>query len=328
MSINYVAFDPKKAYKMKTDARKMGVTIDRAFIAHFQVAAADATAADADGIHAAVACTTPAVSATCVVKAASAPNDTLTVTAPVSIGAAANDLQILLTTAEDDTLAVSKTDATKTINIALAKTTAAKNTATLIQAAIRALVMVGGVSVAAFTCTANGNWDTAAIATGESAAVAFEGGQTATAQIITTGITQPSVPRNITATAGGTAGDIGAVAVIIEGTNMAGETITETLPAFTANTAGTKVGNKAFATVTKITLPAHDGTGATTAIGFGEKLGLPHKLVHDTVIAAYLDNVLESTAPTVAVSATALESNTVDLNSALASKIVDVYYLV
>lgn len=165
---------------------------------------------------------------------------------------------------------------------------------------------------------------TAADTDGIHAAVTDNGAQ----QVITTGITQPSVPRNITATAGGTAGDIKDVQVIIEGTNMNGDAITETLPKFTANTAGTVIGSKAFKTVTKITIPAHVGTGATTEIGFGEKIGLPHKLAHNTALAAYLDNAKEGTAPTVTVSATALESNTVDLNSALNGTVVDVYYIV
>lgn len=151
---------------------------------------------------------------------------------------------------------------------------------------------------------------------------------TASQQVITTAISNPDVPRNITATAGGTATDIKAIQVIIEGTNYNDEPITETLPAFTVDTAGTVQGNKAFKTVTKITLPAHDGTGATTAIGFGEKLGLPYKLPHNTVLAAYLNNAKEVTAPTVTTSATALESNTMDLNSALNGTTVDAYLIV
>ena len=165
---------------------------------------------------------------------------------------------------------------------------------------------------------------TVASTTGIDAAVTDSGAQ----QVVTTAITQPSVARNITATAGGTAGDIKAIQVIIAGTNEAGAAITETLPAFTVNTAGSVAGAKAFRTVTSITIPAHDGTGATTAIGFGEVLGLPHKLSHNTVLYAFHNNTLEATAPTVVVSASALESNTVDLNTALNSSVVDVYYIV
>jgi len=130
-------------------------------------------------------------------------------------------------------------------------------------------------------------------------------------------ITQPDVPRNVTATAGGTSGDVKAISVVVEGTNAEGNAITETLPAFTVNTTGTKTGSKAFATISKVTIPAHDGTGATTSVGFGSKLGLGKRLSRNTVKSAFLNGTLEGTAPTVAVSASAVESNTVTLNSAL-----------
>lgn len=136
-------------------------------------------------------------------------------------------------------------------------------------------------------------------------------------QTITTGITQPTSPRNVTATAGGTNTDIKAIQVVITGTNAEGAVITETLPAFTVDTAGIVTGSKAFASITSITIPAHDGTGATTAIGYGAKIGLPARLSRNSVIAAYLNGTKEGTAPTVAVSSTVLESNTATLNSAL-----------
>jgi hypothetical protein len=140
-------------------------------------------------------------------------------------------------------------------------------------------------------------------------------------------ITNPAVCRNITATAGGTSADVKAIQPIVYGTNKAGAAISETLTAFTVNTTGTVTGSKAFATITYIDLPVHDGTGATTAIGTGAKLGLPQKLSRNTVLRAFLANVLEATAPTVAVSATALESNTATLNSTLdgTAVIIDYY---
>lgn len=134
---------------------------------------------------------------------------------------------------------------------------------------------------------------------------------------ITTGITQPDVPRALTATSGGTAGDIKAIQVVIEGTNEEGVVITETLPVFTENNATTVAGTKAFKTVTSITIPAHDGTGATTAIGWGDVLGIGMRLARKTVKSAYLAEALEGTAPTVAVHASTLEANTFDLNTAL-----------
>ncbi len=164
----------------------------------------------------------------------------------------------------------------------------------------------------------------AASTTGVHAAVTDNG----TEQVITTNITNPGVPRNITATAGGTATDIGAIQITITGTNYADEVITETLPAFTVDTPGTVEGSKAFKTITSITIPAHDGLGATTSIGWGDKLGLPCKKPHIPCVAAFLDNVLESTAPTVTASATNIEDNTITLNSALNGTVVDVYIIV
>lgn len=148
------------------------------------------------------------------------------------------------------------------------------------------------------------------------------------AQAITEGITDPPEPRNVTATAGGTEGDIKAVQVKVTGTNAAGAVITETLPAFTVNTAGTVQGSKAFATVTKVEIPAHDGEGATTSVGLGDKLGLGILLKRNSIIKAFLGGALEGTAPTVAVSESAIESNTADLDSALdgeAEVVLDYY---
>jgi hypothetical protein len=147
-------------------------------------------------------------------------------------------------------------------------------------------------------------------------------------QVVTTAITNPAVPRNITATAGGTAADIKPIQVIIAGTNYNDEAITETLPAFTENTAGSVTGSKAFKTVTSITIPAHDGNGATTAIGWGDKYGLPYKRAHIPCLGSYLNNVLEATAATMTASATAMESNTIDLNSASNGNIIDSYLVV
>lgn len=64
------------------------------------------------------------------------------------------------------------------------------------------------------------------------------------------------------------------------------------------------------------------------SVGWNDVLGLPYKLAHNTVLASYFDNTLEGTVATVTVSATAIESNTIDLNSALASKVVDAYIIV
>ena len=143
-----------------------------------------------------------------------------------------------------------------------------------------------------------------------------------TVNIVTGGITNPATPRNIKIV-GNAAGIVGNVTV--KGTNYNGESITETIA---LNGITAVEGAKAFKTVTEIDLPIKtNASGDTVSVGFGEKLGLPYKLPHNTVLFAHLDNVKEATAPTVTTSATALESNTIKLSSALSGKIIDVYLI-
>jgi len=152
------------------------------------------------------------------------------------------------------------------------------------------------------------------------------------ARTVTTGFTDPPCPRNITATVDDVTGDdadIKAVQVVVTGTNMLDEEITETLPAFTLNTAGSVAGSKAFKTVTQVVIPAGDTPyDVTTAIGFGDILGLPYAEEEIPCIAAYLNSALEGTAATITASATAIESNTIDLNSALNGTKVDAYLVI
>jgi len=158
----------------------------------------------------------------------------------------------------------------------------------------------------------------AASATGVHAAIAL----TAAVQAVATAITSPAAPRSISVkgNAAGVAGN-----VVITGTNYAGQVITETIA---LNGTSAVEGSKAFNTVTKIDLPieTHAGTD-TVSVGWGDKLGIPYKLVHNTVLFAFLGNTKESTAPTVTVDSDEVEKNTVDLNSALNGSVVDIYLL-
>lgn|SRR5574341_407875 len=139
---------------------------------------------------------------------------------------------------------------------------------------------------------------------------------------VTTGITNPAVARALRIK-GNQAGIVGNV--VITGTDMAGNVITDTIAANGANGVD---GVKAFKTVTQIVLPQRVTAGDTISVGFCDKLGLPYKLPTNTVLFAALNGTREGTAPTVTTSATALESNTIDLNSALAGTPVDVYLIV
>ena len=137
-------------------------------------------------------------------------------------------------------------------------------------------------------------------------------------QTITTGFTAPAVPRNLSATSGGTAADIKAIQVTVSFPNIRGESVTEVLPVFTENSATTVVGSLACGGApTSWTLPAHDGTGATTSLGTGAKLALPDAAAVRLAEACFLGGTLEGTLPTLNKDADEIEKNFVTLNSAL-----------
>lgn len=64
------------------------------------------------------------------------------------------------------------------------------------------------------------------------------------------------------------------------------------------------------------------------SVGWGDKLGLPYFLTHNTVLAAYLGGTKETNAPSVSVDADDLENNTIDLYSDLNGTAVDIYFVV
>ena len=141
--------------------------------------------------------------------------------------------------------------------------------------------------------------------------------------------TAPDVgARNVTVTQTAVDAEDTNGTIVVVGTDLAGNTITETI---TPNDGATVAGAKAFATITSIT-----GAGWVTGggadkitVGFGALIGLPDKL-SDTaqVLAVSLNNAKEANAPAVTVSASALELNTVDLSSALNGSPVKIYYVV
>jgi hypothetical protein len=205
------------------------------------------------------------------------------------------------------------------------------NNGQTIASSIQDVTLVAGdkITVAAFTIPSGvtgvnfflsaPDGDTLYYVTSKTAGTSFD----ITADPVETDWTQPDVPRNVTATAGGTAGDIKAITPsfgYLASDNVddpIGYAQIETLPAFTVNTAGTVVGSKAVAKILWVTIPAHDGTGATTSFGTGAKLGLPVTMPRNNVVRAYLNNALEATAPTVAYDIDDIEGNLMTLSTAL-----------
>ncbi|MEA4869903.1 MAG: hypothetical protein VB062_04615 [Christensenella sp.] len=138
---------------------------------------------------------------------------------------------------------------------------------------------------------------------------------------------QPPCARNITVTvAATTAGHVKAAAIVVTGKNLAGDTITESFTP-TVDTPATLVGAKAFASVTSVAVPAQDGDSVTVDVGFGQLIGLPYKLSKKRVLLTLNDGVVD-TAPTLTISASALESNTVDFNGSLDGSVMDMSLIV
>jgi hypothetical protein len=138
-------------------------------------------------------------------------------------------------------------------------------------------------------------------------------------------IADPPYPRNITANTTGTGANVLATQVTVYGTDINDQPISETLPIFTAGSHNAVAGAKAFKRVTRIVSPIQ-GAGVNLIVGFGDKCGFPDKLFGNTVLAAYLNGVVEVTPPTIVASAT-LSNNTFDLDSALNGTAVDVTYI-
>lgn len=142
---------------------------------------------------------------------------------------------------------------------------------------------------------------------------------------------QPDVPRNITVTqtAGDTEDTNGTIVVV--GTDIAGNAITETL---TPKAGATVAGAKAFKTVTSVTgvgwvVDGVEATKDTVTVGVGSLIGLPYLLPADSlVIAGTLAGTREATLPVLTRSSTVLDLNTCDFTSAWAGTAGIVYVMV
>lgn len=147
------------------------------------------------------------------------------------------------------------------------------------------------------------------------------------AQVVTADIANPPYPRNITVTPADTTDDVKAGTIVVHGTNIADEPISEDF-AFAANATTAKTGVKAFKTVKSIDVPAQDGTGCTFKVGFGVKFGLPFLLDAVPPVLCWFNRLFESTMPTVTADADEIEKNVFSINGTLAdNKMIDLYVL-
>ena len=148
----------------------------------------------------------------------------------------------------------------------------------------------------------------------------YAGSTSAAAVTLTSFTAQPDVPRNLTITPGGTAADVEACDIVVNGTNFFGRTMTETFSI--PNDMSTAVtGNKAFKTVTSIVWPANcegGSFGGTWIVGVGDKLGIKRCMANAGDWAwSESSGTFSGTRATIAVSATAVESNTADFNETM-----------
>lgn len=134
------------------------------------------------------------------------------------------------------------------------------------------------------------------------------------AALVTTGITNPTYARNVSVVGAGS-GHNAAGDVIINGTDIRGAVISETL---TLNGDTSVPGAKAFKTITSIDLRGVTGIDAnnTVTVGIGVKFGLDRKMDSDGVLKATVGGAADSALPTVAFSASAISGNTVQFATA------------
>lgn len=151
-------------------------------------------------------------------------------------------------------------------------------------------------------------------------ASAIDGPTSASAVTVTSFDAQPDVPRNLVITPGGSTGDLAACTIVVTGTNIQNDVITENF-AFLADASSAVTGSKAFNTVTSVLFPANceeDTFGTTWDIGTGDKLGVKYCMdAAGHILFSTLNGSKEGTAPTMAVNASAVESNTAVFDGSL-----------
>lgn len=124
--------------------------------------------------------------------------------------------------------------------------------------------------------------------------------------IVTTFVAQPDIARGLTFTPSASA-DAGNI--LVEGTDIAGNVITESIATSTTNAV---VSVYAYKTVTKITFPKDDNATLVWDTGWGDKLGIPLKGATKPLALEYDDGVLQTTVGTLTVDATTLAKNMYD----------------
>lgn len=104
---------------------------------------------------------------------------------------------------------------------------------------------------------------------------------------VTSGITNPDVPRVASVTVGGTAANVLDGDVIVSGSNIEGKPMSQRFT-LTAGATGTINGTRAFKTVSSVFIPQMAGSGVTVSVGTRNILGINHRLFrNNTTVKVY-----------------------------------------
>lgn len=297
-----------------------GVTFDKGFLAHFHVPAASAVAADTDGIHAAMNLLATVQNIVDLIWQPLVPRNLQIVgnVAGITGTVTINGTNYAGEVIEEDIIAngVTPVFGAKAFASIVSIDLPIRNHAPVVQTETQEITHKAD---AAGTITVT---VTSALLTAPKA-VAVEVAQDDSAIVVATAIVAAmNLDEDVSEffTASNVAGTSATVTLTAkapaanDATLAMGFVDTDT----TAVTAGASTNGDAGVPYDKIT------------VGDGDVLGLPVCLSRNTVLykQTFLNNVVEATEPTVTVSATAMESNTIDLNSALNGTDVDVYLIV
>jgi len=160
-------------------------------------------------------------------------------------------------------------------------------------------------------------WTTVAANATDNVLLDATGNTSAAAKTTSSGfLVQPDYPRNFIITPGGTTASLNTpCTVVVNGTNKYGTAIYEN---FVFSTTSAVTGAKAFKTITSIVWPAlceNSPYDVTWSVGFGKKLGIKKCMANaGDFLFSLLAGSKEANAPTIAVNATAIESNTVSFD--------------
>lgn len=128
------------------------------------------------------------------------------------------------------------------------------------------------------------------------------------AHTVSTFLGQPDYARNVTLVASGATTDN----VVVHGTDIAGNVISETIA---LNGTSPVAGTKAFASITSMDVP--EVASVTLDAGWGDVLGLRHRLAEASVLFLFAGGTDELSSSTVVVDGSDVSENTVDPNTAL-----------